>query len=506
MKRVISIILAVVMCLSTLIVGTVSSVSAKSTKSTNKGFVVKYNYKYKDYNGTKHLIIKGTYPTSKVFSFYYNGKSIKYNDSKLTWKANDSSVSFSKNKKNISFKKYCKVSLKFKYKSLSKTLEVYSIAKGDVKNITRKKQKPISLNKSDKELLMKYIYNSSNSRLDLKSANDILLGSMPLNEYRLSNRSFRKCVEKVGGPYFFKHVKNVPSKCKKRGMKLVNYLCKGYYEPNTISTDDPFNDYVLKYCVKDSKGEYHEYYCYKNNNKGLVINYNYTYKGSDGVKDSISEGTYDLNKLFSFYYNGKKINYDGKKLSSAEPNIKGKSIKFKKYGDNTLLFKYKVGKNSESNIYSVYVLADGSSVEKLEKSGYTLELSKSDKDLFLKVIYSGINRTKELNKESVNGVLYGSVILNSYKGYKDYYKKSFREFINDIFKNLPDYKDDFKKYPEDFKKGAELVDYLCNGGSVDNIWCNGSSGKITKEDELPENIKYYVKIDKDLYMGYYYFD
>lgn len=109
MKRVISIILAVVMCLSTLIVGTVSSVSAKSTKSTNKGFVVKYNYKYKDYNGTKHLIIKGTYPISRVFSFYYNGKSIKYNDSKLTWKANDSSVSFSKNRKNISFKKYCKV-------------------------------------------------------------------------------------------------------------------------------------------------------------------------------------------------------------------------------------------------------------------------------------------------------------------------------------------------------------------------------------------------------------
>lgn len=45
MKRTISIILAVVMCLSTLIVGTVSSVSAKTKKPTIKLIVVDMNYK-----------------------------------------------------------------------------------------------------------------------------------------------------------------------------------------------------------------------------------------------------------------------------------------------------------------------------------------------------------------------------------------------------------------------------------------------------------------------------
>lgn len=71
MKRTISIILAVVMCLSTLVVGTVSSVSAKTKKPTVKLIVVDMKYK-------KH----GGYAKFKVISSvqkntYYVGNAKK---------------------------------------------------------------------------------------------------------------------------------------------------------------------------------------------------------------------------------------------------------------------------------------------------------------------------------------------------------------------------------------------------------------------------------------------
>lgn len=109
MKRTISIILAVVMCLSTLVVGTVSSVSAKTKKPTVKLIVVDMKYK-------KH----GGYAKFKVISSVQKNTYYVGNAKKRTYIA-----------KNKCFKLSCSpnknvtISLKNKYSSkynISKTI------------------------------------------------------------------------------------------------------------------------------------------------------------------------------------------------------------------------------------------------------------------------------------------------------------------------------------------------------------------------------------------------
>lgn len=253
MKKFMAIVMSVLMCLSVLSVGSLG-VSAKSTKSANKGFVVKYKYNYNGSKGIKNSILKGTYDINKLFSFYYNGKKINYDGKKLKCTASSKQVSIKG--KNIIFKVYDRISLKFLYRNYIKYYAIYSLA--DVKK--KGHNKPFSLSKSEKELFMKYIWNFTFD-LDKKNVNNVLFGSETINNYKQNySRSFKSYMEITSAGN-----KAVPTKFKKKGMELVKYLCKGnYYSNISIFDSDYLRKYVeggiMKYCVKDKYGRCWRYY------------------------------------------------------------------------------------------------------------------------------------------------------------------------------------------------------------------------------------------------------
>lgn len=251
MKRIISIILAVVMCLSTLVVGTVSSVSAKST---NKGLVVKYKYNYNGSKGIKNSILKGNYNINHIYSFYYKGKKISYDGKKLKCSASNVFVK----KGNITFKKYGKVSLNFKYKGhIKSSSTVYVLANGSSIKKLRWSNIRYKFSKSDQDFLMKAIYTQAGGNLSNNSVKTVLIGSAILNNYRNSKLSLKESYYHYIAPPDFP-VRDVPNKYKKNAKQLVNNLCKGYSDSDVIAyyyDKDYFLAKHLKYSIKYYVGD-----------------------------------------------------------------------------------------------------------------------------------------------------------------------------------------------------------------------------------------------------------
>lgn len=138
MKKIVSLVMAVVMCLSIAVVGTTSA-SAKSTKSINyKGFYVKKK-NFTGNSATSYFIRDKIYNVNKVFStFLMDNTSIKKakhirkitcNRNNLQIFCNNFSVRRSHNDQNFKFENTGKTKISFSYmykkKRLNTSINVY---------------------------------------------------------------------------------------------------------------------------------------------------------------------------------------------------------------------------------------------------------------------------------------------------------------------------------------------------------------------------------------------